>query len=240
ENAGHSNYNGLQVTVDRRFRSGLGVGAPYTPSKITSNTHNKRELLFNKIDDRGFRAVSDPDRTHPLNLYYIYELPFWRDQNRFYKKMAGGWQISGVTVFQTGQPLSVWRGDDVAGVGDSFNQPWDLVGNPSVAHHAFSNATGDGNFYFNPKAFAEQKPGTFGSAGRNILRGPGFQSWDIALFKNIRASERIKTQLRWEIFNFPNHPNWNNPDTNPKSATFGQVTQKSANRAMQVAFKLSF
>jgi hypothetical protein len=240
ENAGHSNYNGLQVTVDRRFRSGLAFGASYTLSKITSNTDNKRDLLFNTFDDHGFRAISDLDRTHLLNLYYIYEFPFWREQDRLYKKVAGGWQISGVTVFQSGQPLSVWRGDDVAGVGDNFNQPWNVVGDTSVAHRAFSNAAGDNNFYFNPKAFAEPKPGTFGNAGRNILRGPGFQSWDIALFKNIRAGERVKTQLRWEVFNFLNHPNWNNPDTNPKSSTFGQVTQKNGNRQMQVAFKLSF
>jgi hypothetical protein len=240
ENAGHSNYNGLQVTLDRRFRSGLAFGLSYTFSKIISNTDSKRDLLFNTRDDSGFRAISDLDRTHLLNVYYIYEFPFWRDQNRFYKKIAGGWQVSGVTVFQSGQPLSVWRGDDVAGVGDSFNQPWDLVGDPSIAHQAFSSAPGDNNFYFNPKAFAEQKPGTFGSAGRNILRGPSFQSWDIALYKNIHVGERVKTQLRWEVFNFLNHPNWNNPDTNPKSSTFGRVTQKSGNRQMQVAFKLSF
>jgi hypothetical protein len=240
ENAGHSNYNGLQVTLDRRFRSGLGFGVAYTMSKITSNTDSKRDLLFNTFDDRGFRAISDLDRTHLLNVYYIYELPLWREQNRFYKKVAGGWQISGVTVFQSGQPLSVWRGDDVAGVGDNFNQPWNVVGDTSVAHQAFSSSPGDGNFYFNPKAFAEPKPGTFGNAGRNILRGPRFQSWDLALFKNMKASERVKAQLRWEIFNFPNHPNLNNPDTNPKSSTFGQVTQKTGNRAMQVALKLSF
>src|SRR5262249_61328258 len=145
ENAGHPTYNGLQVPVDRRFRSGLAFGASYTLSKITSNTDNKRDLLFNTFDDRGFRAISDLDRTHLLNLYYIYEFPFWRDQNRFYKKIAGGWQISGVTVFQSGQPLSVWRGDDVAGVGDSFNQPWNVVRDTRGTNRAFSTSAGDTN-----------------------------------------------------------------------------------------------
>ncbi|HEY0323634.1 MAG TPA: carboxypeptidase regulatory-like domain-containing protein [Pyrinomonadaceae bacterium] len=133
ENAGRSEYNGLQISVRRRFQKGLGFGVTYTFSKLTDDASNRRERLFNAYEARSFRGISSDDRTHVFNIHYIYELPFWRTQNTFLKKMLGGWQISGVTLIVSGQPLTVCRGDDVAGVGDNECQPWDLVGDIRVA-----------------------------------------------------------------------------------------------------------
>jgi hypothetical protein len=242
ENAGRSIYHGLQVGLERRFHGSLGFGVAYTYSKLRDNASDKRNILFNAFDGgRSYWALSDNDRTHVLNFHYLYELPFWRTQDTTLKKILGGWQVSGVTFFQSGQPLSVWRGDDIAGVGETTNQPWDRVGDTKVPNPQFSQGVSkDQNLWFNPAAFAQPAPGTFGNAGRNVVHGPWFQSWDIALFKNVPFGGSRRLQLRAEFFNFPNHPNLNNPETNPKSGSFGRVTGKNGERNIQLGAKFSF
>ncbi|HLQ23930.1 MAG TPA: hypothetical protein VK132_12030, partial [Gemmatimonadales bacterium] len=254
ENAGRSIYHGLQIGIERRFRGGLGFGAAYTFSKLRDNASGKRNILFNAYDDSGYWGISDNDRTHVINFHYLYELPFWRNQDTTLKKVLGGWQISGVTFFQSGKPLTIWRGDDIAGVGETTPQPWNLVGDPHVANPQFSlGVNKDQNFWFNPAAFAAPAPGTFGNAGRNILRAPWFTNWDIALFKNVAIGGKRRLQLRAEFFNFLNHPNLGDPNggnptdsTNggvsidPRSASFGRVLTKTSERNVQLGVKFSF
>ncbi|MCA1577971.1 MAG: carboxypeptidase regulatory-like domain-containing protein [Acidobacteria bacterium] len=241
ENAGRSEYNGLQVSARRRFNKGLSFGVTYTLSRLTDDASNRRERLFNAYDAHSFHGVSGDDRTHVFNLHYIYELPFRRRSNTFMRKVLGGWQISGVALVVSGQPLTVCRGDDDAGVGDSDCQPWNLVGNTEVESPSFSRGRNvDQNFWFNPAAFARPAPGTFGNARRNILRGPVFQSWDIAISKTFSISEGTRLQFRSEFFNFPNHPNLANPDTNPTSPNFGRVLGKAGERNVQFGLRLYF
>ncbi len=255
ENAGRSEYNGLQLSLERRFRNGLGFGLAYTLSKLQDNGSDKRNLMYNAYDDSGYWSISDNDRTHVLAFHYLYELPFWRNQDTTLKKILGGWQVSGVTFFQSGRPLVVWRNDDRAGVGDTTPQPWDLVGDPKVSNPSFSQGTSkDQSFWFNPQAFKQPAPGTFGNAGRNPsgLRGPVFQSWDIALFKNVPLGGTRRLQFRLEAFNFINHPNIGDPnagqsgnllggvDVNPTSASFGRVTTKTSERNVQLGVKFMF
>jgi hypothetical protein len=174
--------------------------------------------------------------------------------------LLGGWQVSGVTYFQSGLPLTISRSDDIAGVGDTTAQPWNLVGDPQLANPQFSNGRAvDQNFWFNTAAFARPAPGTFGNAGRNPdgLRAPSFQSWDIALFKNIPLGGRKRLQLRLEAFNFINHPNLGNStqtastsggastvvggvNVDPNSADFGRVLTKTGERNIQLGAKFSF
>jgi hypothetical protein len=243
ENAGRSIYHGAQVNVERRFRGGLGFGVAYTLSKLRDNASDKRNILFNAFDDSGYWSRSNNHRAHVFNFHYVYELPFWRNQDTLLKKVLGGWQVSGVTFFQSGQPLSVWRSDDVAGVGDTIAQPWDLVGDPNLSRgqRKFSlGANVDQNFWFNKDAFRRPAPGTFGNAGRNPVTGPWIQSWDMALYKNVALGGHRRMQLRLEAFNFPNHPNLNNPNTDPTSGSFGRVTGKGGQREIQLGVKFMF
>ena len=235
ENAGRSIYHGLQIGLERRFRGGLGFGAAYTLSQLRDNASGKRAILFNAYDDSGYWGISDNDRTHVINFHYLYELPYGRSQDTTLKKILGGWQVSGVTFFQSGRPLTIWRGDDIAGVGESTPQPWNLVGDPHVADPQFSQGVGkDQNFWFNPAAFAAPSPGTFGNGGRNIMRAPWFTNWDIALFQTVGMGGKRRLQLRAEFFNFLNHPNLGDPNNgnatdavnggisiDPRSASFG-------------------
>jgi len=256
ENAGRSIYHGLQLNLERRFRGGLGFGVAYTYSQLRDNGADKRNILFNAYEDSGYWGVSDNDRTHVFNFHYLWELPFWRNQDTTLKKILGGWQISGVTFFQSGVPFSVRTGDDRAGVGDTTPQPWNAVGDVNVPDPGFSQGrTVDQTFWFNPAAFALPAAGTFGNSGRNIIRGPSFQTWDIALFKNVPLGGSRRLQLRLEAFNFTNHPNLDNPATagtggangnilNPTNADFGRVLGKGntvpSNRNIQLGVKFMF
>jgi hypothetical protein len=177
-----------------------------------------------------------------LNVHYIYELPFWREQDSFVKKALGGWQIAGVNYYQSGAPFWIGTSNDRAGVGDTIRQPWDLVGDPNVAQPGFSNGAGnDAVFWFNGQAFRQPAAGTFGNMARNSLRGPSSWGWDLSLIKNIQLNAKDqRLQLRVEAFNVLNHPNLNDPSNDPLSGSFGRVTAKTGNRAVQLGVKFIF
>jgi hypothetical protein len=261
ENAARSLYNSLQISADRRYSNGLKVGIAYTVGKSEDNGSDKRNVAWNTYDDTGFWGPSNYDRRHSLNFYYIYDLPFWREQNTLMKNLLGGWQISGATFMRTGTPFSVIRTNDIAGVGDGgFGQPYDLVGDPKAgANGQFSEGAGrDDNFWFNPAAFAAPAAGTFGNAPKNVIYNPGQQQWDIALFKNFNLGGLRRLQFRAEFFNFPNHPNLGlttgnqlGAQTNslagglgyadPTNANFGRITTKSDDRRdIQLSLRFIF
>ncbi len=245
ENAGRSRYNSLQISADRRYANGLKVGTAYTYGKSFDNASNKRDVLWNSYDDSVFWGPSSFDRRHVLNVYYIYDLPFWREQNTRLKSALGGWQVSGAAFFRTGTPFSVTRTNDIAGVGDgNFGQPYNLVGDPlSGANRQFSAGSGnDQNFWFNTAAFAVPAAGTFGNAPRNLIYNPGEQNWDIALFKNFAFGGSRTVQFRAEIFNFINHANWNDiASSDPSNANFGRITGKrNERRDVQLSLRYIF
>ena len=245
ENTGRSTYHSLQISADRRYANGLKIGAAYTLGKSEDNGSTKRDVVWNTYDDSGFWGPSSFDRRHVLNIYYIYDLPFFKEQNSLLKNIAGGWQVSGATFFRTGTPFSVTRSNDIAGVGDgNFNQPFNLVGDPLAgANREFSAGSGnDQNFWLNTAAFAAPTAGTFGNASRNLIYNPGEQNWDIAFFKNFRLSGSQRLQFRMEMFNFINHPNWSNiASSDPSNANFGRITSKrDERRDVQVSLRYQF
>ena len=245
ENAARSSYHGLQVSLDRRYRGGLKFGVAYTLSRSMDNASDKRTILFNSYDDRGYWGSSDFDRTHDLKFSYVYEFPFWANATHLAAKILGGWQIAGVIFVQSGQPLSVGTDEDRAGTGDTTAQPYDLIASPRPTGNAgFSAGAGrDDHFWFNPAAFAPPRAGTFGNQPRNLLRGPSFQMWDASLAKTFRIN-RVQAQIRLEVFNVPNRPNLDNPVINPRSADFGRVITKRSNpddaRNIQFGLRLQF
>jgi carboxypeptidase family protein len=248
ENAGYSKYNSLQISADRRYTKGLKVGFAYTLGKSEDNASDKRNIIWNTYDDTSYWGPSSFDRRHVLSVYYIYDLPFWKQGGSILKSALGGWQISGATFARTGTPFSITRTNDIAGVGEGSNgQPVDLVGDPKANSNGkfsggvVSGVAQDQNFWFNPAAFANPAPGHFGNAPRDLIYGPGSQQWDIALFKNFSLAGTSKVQFRAEFFNFPNHPNLNGPNTDITSSNFGRSTSKSDDRRdIQLALRFLF
>jgi hypothetical protein len=250
EHAGSSWYNGWQNEINRRFRNGMAFGLSYTWSRTTSNADSKRTLLPNNYDDSNMWGVSNQHRKHMFIASYVYDIPFLKNTNNWLGTAFGGWQVSGITEWQSGSPVNTgdqifgagWRTWDNAGVGTgSGGQPYNLVGNPYLSDPKFSIGTAyDQNFFFNAAAFAAPTAGTYGNVGRNIIMGPNAWNWDLALFKKFRFGEEKSFAIRADFYNFPNHPNWSNPSGDPNSSTFGRVTGKGGNRQVQVTSTIRF
>jgi hypothetical protein len=250
-NEGSSFYNGLQLSMTRRFSKGLTYGAAYTYSKLYDDGSAQRDVIPDAYDAHELWGPSTSDRRHVAVFNAIYELPFLREPTSMLNKIAGGWQISMVAQLSTGTPFSVATGDDFAGVGTgSGSQLWKVNGDPHWDNPQFSQGAADNNFYFRPYTdmtartgpiFTRPAAGTFvKDRVRDILYNPGFQSWNAALFKTFRITEKHRIQFRAEAFNFINHPNWRGADTNPNSSTFGKVTDKESERQLQLSLRYSF
>ena len=248
-NEGTAIYNGMQIGYNKRFSKGITYGLAYTFSKSSDDGSQQRDILPNPLDASFVWGPSDYDRRHVFVGNVIYELPIFRHSTGITKTVLGGWETTLLAQFQTGTPFTVGTGDDVAGIGTgngNNSMPatiFNVVGDPHVSNPGFS-ATGvgsDPNTYFNPAAFVRPAPGTFtNQRNRNLLYGPGFQNWTGSLFKTFAIGERQGVTFRGEVYNIPNHPNWNGPDTNPTSGTFGKITNKNFERTFQLSLRYSF
>ncbi len=248
-NEASSYYRGFQVGLNRRFSSGLSYGVAYTLSKSNDNGSGQRDILPNAFDASKLWSPSDFDTRQQAVINFIYEIPFLKNSNTVVGKVAGGWQISGVTQFQTGTPGTVASGDDFAGVGTgSGAQIWN-IGGPITYNREFAASSAAQNYWFTTGATATSaqtlatRPtaGTFTTQfNRNLTYSPGFQNWNLSLFKNFRITERTRVQFRADSFNWINHPNWSGVDRNPTSATFGKITGKGSERNMQLSLRFSF
>jgi hypothetical protein len=261
-NDANSIYHALQVDVNRRFSRGLLFGIAYTWSKSMDFGSNQRDVLPNAFDRHFQYGFSDFDHRHVVVINTIYELPFFRDKTSLTARLLGGWQISAVEQFNTGSPVSVQTGDDFAGVGpgsgnsgtanNGFSTRWIVNGKiPQPAQ--FANVTATGTFE-NSQWYAFQTgsnilqpaQGTFANQrSRNIFFQPGFQNWNVGIFKNFNTTERQYVTLRFEAFNWINHPNWGSAtggglDVTPIDANFGKVTVKDSQRQLQLSLRYTF
>ncbi len=258
EHSGRSEYNGLQLEATRRFKSGLSYGFAYTYSKAMDNNSGPRDGFIDVFNQQLNWGKSGNDTRHVAVINFIWEMPFFNaSDSRAVKAVLGGWQVSGVTQFQTGTPISIGRSDDYLGIGSTNGKTWNLNGKTTLPKQ-FSigryNEKGelkydqDTNYYF-MKTVGDQpwatKPanGTLPNQNRNSIdfNNVGSQNWNIALFKSFRITERQGVQFRAEAFNWPNHPNWSGVSTDPTSPTFGKVTGKTNDtRNLQFSLRYSF
>ena len=259
DNIGTSLYNSLQLSWNRRFTHGFAFGTAYTLSKAMDSGSAQRDIIPNTYDAHNLWGQSDFDVRHVMIINYIYELPLVKNQNSVAGKLLGGWQISGITQFQTGLPFCVANGNDQAGVGQDGSmqgtgcggQFWLMNGTPSIVHQIAANGAGDNLYWFkttgasgNP-IFTKPAPNTFNTqpAGfRNVLHNPGFVNWNVGLFKKVSITEKTGLQFRAEAFNVFNHPNWGNVNSDPTAAsTFGKITSKTNDvRNLQLSLRLYF
>lgn len=249
-NVSNSIYHGLQVDVNRRFSHGLLFGIAYTYSKSMDYGSSQRDVLpnaFNRFYQYGF---SDFDHRHVAVINVIYELPFYHDTKTWKGKVLGGWQVTEVTQLQTGSPVSVQTGDDFAGVGpgsgsgQGFASRW-LV-NGDIAQPAQFGANAQWYSFQTGTNILQPAKGTFtNQRSRNIFYQPGFQNWNFGLFKNFYTTESQYLTLRFEVFNWLNHPNWGGAtggglDANPTDANFGKITFKDSQRQLQLSLRYTF
>jgi hypothetical protein len=253
EHSGRSTYHGLQIEANRRFTKGVSYGFAYTLSKAMDNASGPRDGMYNAYDDRTMWGKSGNDTRHIAVLNFIWELPFFQNSGRALKATLGGWQVTGVTQWQTGTPFTIGSSDDFYGSGSTNFKPWNLTSSELETPKQFSaGGAADQNFWFNPRPggtplATRPANGTIGNQNRNSvnINNLGFQNWNLALFKAFQISERHRIQFRAEAFNWLNRPNLGGAtggglDTNPLSGTFGKVTAKGSQRNLQLSLRYSF
>jgi len=249
---GDSNYHALQVKWEKRFGQGLTMLSHYTWSKMIDNvSHSSGNVswlggstsLQNIWDLRGERALSSHDIAHRVVLTGTYEMPFGRgrkfgsNMNRVVNWVAGGWNLSGLALFQGGNPLQV--NQNGGAIWDGTQRP-NLIGDPSTSGPVQDRI----NNYFNRAAFSQPLPDVPGSAPRNLgYRAPGIKTLDAAILKSIQIREGQRFEFRLEATNFTNTPMFGDPATGFGATNFGQITglrNGVGPRNMQIGLKYYF
>jgi hypothetical protein len=245
---GDTHYDGLQTELKGRSTHAQ-YGVVYTLSKTTNyadNDANPRIPLFQFKELN--KATAGYDRTHNLQAYWVWDLPFGKDRHwatsGIGNAILGGWQINGVASVMSGQPIDINQGNafnlQAQGSGQYPDKVKDEV--------AIPGGVGSGNEWFDRSAFAvvnvpTGQPQRFGNSGRNPIRGPGFWNVDLGLFRTFAFSGRFQLQLRAEALNAFNHANLLNPGGDISNAnTFGFVTQTTGTGERNIRFgaRLSF
>jgi hypothetical protein len=233
-------YDSLQTRLTRRLSGGAELGFVYTFSKAIDYGENEGAVFHPFPANWGDnKALAGFDRKHNFQAYGVYELPFghtkrWA-QRGIANILAGGWQLNWIMSIYSGVPLTITSNVNSSNALGSTNTP-DLVGpivilghvaalNPITGAVQTCAATDDTCQYFRPSSFAQVQGQTrYGTAGRNILRGPGFFNLDTGLLRNFRITERMNFQFRANAFSVTNTPNFGNPQTNISQPNFGVIT----------------
>ena len=200
---------------------------------------------MNPINPSLSRALSAFDITHNFVASYSYQIPFERVFHAA-NRWTRGWDISGITRFSSGFPVTLLNYGDNSLLGAEPNGINNFgVDQPdvSVGSLALNRNPRNGKEFFNASLFSDNALGTPGNASRRYFHGPGMENFDIALLKNLRLTEAKSMQFRFEAFNVFNHAQFFGPlsvDGNIGSGTFGQVVSAAAPRLAQVGAKLIF
>jgi hypothetical protein len=222
---GTSRYYGLDLSVEQRFAGGVGGRLSYTLSDSRDQAPEHLAASSGRPQDtndvEAWEGPSDFDVRHRLVANFMAQLPFDN-------AVLGGWTVSGIYTARSGRPFTVTQGN-------LEGATWmpNLIGDPD------GEKTVDN--WFNAAAFQQVSAGTFGDAGRNILRGPGYVTFDLTIQRRFALSDRVAASLRWDIFNVFNRANFGNPNSNITGANVGTISALAGDpRTMQVAVRLQF
>ena len=268
-NGGGSSSNELQVTVDRRMDHGFGFRVAYTLAKtvdVSSGFRARSSTLTDPLDPRFDRGLADFDARQRLVLSPLWQIPVGSHGGRLRQNILGGWTVSTVASFQSGNPFTLYSSNGASETNEGLDRP-DVVGpvhvfsNPRQMRTFTPNADGihgsclsgatTGFFLIDPtnlvcsvgppvgqpyvSGLGLTQGGvplfTFGNMGRNSLRGPGINNWDISILKNFKVTESKSLQFQSNLFNAFNHVQFFGPTSNGGSvgggSLFGQVSLDS-------------
>jgi hypothetical protein len=239
-----SGYNSLQASFKHTDRYSALFFA-YTWSKSIDNGSGLADPVDN-YDPRRSRGLSIFDMPQDLTVSYTVQLPFnkFTGGNDLAQYFLGGWALSGISTFASGEPIQLSESDDRS-LSGTFGGPIDT---PSAANNGSKlyvnrNPRNPNDSYFNPNYFVAESLGQIGNVSRRFFIGPGILNSDLALLKTTDLWETTKIQFRAEAFNVFNHAQFNNPSgnfNNSGQGGFGYVTSARDPRIMQVALKFLF
>jgi hypothetical protein len=257
---GSSNYNSLQVSLNKAVSHGLSFLASYTyghsldfGSSFENSGFGGNLRGRNPFNARLDYGDSQFDARHRLVMSYVYAIPSFRKSGAL-GRITDGWKFSGATTFQGGFPVDIvdtgfrsltcsaftfYACPDVPNVVG----PVHLMNprNSTTVRTSCGGAVRTNNHaFFSDPSFACEALGTFGNAGRSIFHGPGLNNWDWALFKDTRITEKSLFEMRIELYNMWNHAQFNNPTSNINSSNFGRILSAKSPRLIQLAAKVYF
>lgn len=239
---GNSNYNGLQLSVERSYSHGLLFQASYTFSKaIDQGASFENEL--NPLNYNATRGVSLLSAKNRFVFSPVWQLPV-PEYSGFKGKALDGWQASAIITYQSGFPIRVWDPNDAELESSEF---FEGANTPVAAGPVqFLNPKTNGNFWFDPTNFTDATVtgtnyGVFGNTPHSLCCGPAISNTDLVIAKNTKIGERWNSEFRAEFYNAWNHTQFNNPDGDFADSTFGEILKtREGPRVMQFALKFMF
>ena len=241
---GHSSYNSLQLKLERRFRNGFSFLSSYTWSHALDNTQDTEDTTIatlpqNQFNTNAEKSSSGYDLRHRSVTSIIYDLPLgregkWLSGSKAARAILGGFQLGGIFVMQTGQPVNPG-----------------VAGNPANTTNPIRpNRLADGNLprgertidrWFDKTAFAVPAAFTFGNSGRNVLVAPGLINLDLLVARNFTITDRTRLEFRGEFYNATNTAHFGRPNAVIGSPQAGTITNTATpNRQIQLGLRLVF
>jgi hypothetical protein len=244
---GSSSYHAMQFQLNRRFSNGFSYQVAYTWSKSMNVGGDGWFGVEGTVPQDpyapsayGSYAPAGTDLTNVLSVNTLYEVPVGRGRqfstgNRVFDYILGNWQLNNIFVARSGQVYTPDISSDIANTGNGATyETLDLIGDPNNIHRTTKE-------WFNTAAYKVPDLYTYGTAGRNSLRTPGFWNLDTSVFRQFPIRERLTFEFRAEAFNILNHPVFGQPDSNYNDATFGSVNSTASNaRQLQFAGRIIF
>ena len=243
---GWATFHAMTLRAARRFSHGLSFDSNYTWSKSmddasdTGTTNAEYNLPQDPFAMNLEKAVSSFDHRQRFTANAVYDLPFSHSASQVWRGIASGWRLAGIFTAQSGAPftvnLSSAANQNVSPIGlvsgNNLERP-NLVGDPNAGPHTPAD-------WFNLAAFALPAQNTFGTAGRNVVTGPGLTTLDLSLQKEVRLREGFRIQVRLDAYNSLNHANFNLPGRIFGAANFGVISSAQDPRELQAALKVLF
>ena len=231
--AASSSYHSLQAVIHRRFNRLFSLEANFVWSKLVGFGDPT-----NAYDLRSSRGLLDIDVPINFSASYLLVVPDPHRLGSLGRVMLSGWEVNGITILRSGQPINVISGIDTNFDGNNNDRP-NVVGNPHLPGGRSRVETKTA--FFNPEVFSVPPPGTpYGNAPFDMLFGPKYVSTDLSAFKALPVSKRAALQIRAEVFNAFNNVNMNGPNTTKKSPAFGTISGAGSPRIVQMVLRISY
>jgi hypothetical protein len=255
---GQNDYEGMSVKLEHRFSKGLYFLNSFTWSKALGQSEQELEDFSNVANVQNIYNLSAErgPSSYDIKLMNItsvvYDLPFGKGRqfgssmNPVLDAILGGWEVNAINTANTGFPLNIFyawsAANDVTGLANNSEYRGTAMLRPNVSGSAASQSTPQSLLtYFAGYTFTTPPVNNpFGNLGRNALRGPNLEQWDLGVNKSFRITERARLQFRSEFFNILNHTNFGIPGLQYGSSSFGTITTTFPPRQIQFALKLMF
>ena len=229
-----SNYNSLQISLNKRFAQGISFLASYTWAHALGYTSGNN-MLMNPFDLAANYGPLDFDRRHMLTIGHTWELPFGHHGNNITETLLGGWQLNGIFTWSSGTPITL-TADPLACACLNVSPGVTFIGQGS------SGYLNSGTQILNPAAFTVA-PNSLGNVGRGAFYAPGYRNYDMSLFKNFHVHDRYNLQLRGEAYNLTNSAHFAMPVANVSNPDFGQqvsTVNGAFGRRINLALRIMF